>query len=686
MTKFLYDIFKREGLLSQKLTAYQPRKAQYEMAKTVWECLTEEIHGLIEAGTGTGKSFGYCLPAAYWAMKEEKRVIISTNTITLQNQLLQKELPLVKSIIGDIDPEWGENFRYELAKGRGNYICRRRLEQYTTTSLMNEMNYSALAKQLQSSLRNMLHGDREEIPFPLPSDFFAEIRGDADDCMGKESPFHDQCFIQNARKKLQKAQVIVVNHALLFTDLALRRHGASILPEYDCVILDEGHRIEDQVTKQFQYTVNLELISNLFSRFTKNRTHWAKAVDDPELKVQLESLYTRLYGQVVELFAPLGRNLATRDRKQYLLTRPIVEHYPFEEIFREAVELLEEKKEFLELEHGEDESTIGLGRYITNIMEFDQMFRHVLLRLKSEQWATWVEYTPPTKSTLLIDDPYWAQSLTLHSAPIEIADILREELFTKKTVILTSATLTTQGNFEFVAERLGIDEYKSLQSPSPFHYESQSLLIVPSGVPMPTDRDFDDFVMAAIKEILLQTKGRTFLLFTSYQQMNKVYRELDGWLFHYGMKGLLHEAGISREQLLADFKTDSNTVLFGCESFWEGVDVPGQDLICVVMSKLPFPVPTEPIIQARTERIEALGKSSFSEYTLPFSILRLKQGFGRLIRTKEDKGVVIILDSRINAKSYGRKILDSLPRSPISHQLSDISQALHRFGITEGTP
>lgn len=279
------------------------------------------------------------------------------------------------------------------------------------------------------------------------------------------------------------------------------------------------------------------------------------------------------------------------------------------------------------------------------------------------------------------DDLYWAHCLTLHSAPIEIADILREELFQKKTVLLTSATLTTQGNFGFVAQRLGIDEYETFDAPSPFNYEEQSLLIVPENVPEPTNRAFDSFVMAAMKEILQQTKGRTFLLFTSYQQMNKVYQDLSPWMVKEGLKGLLHESGVSREQLLNDFKNDPHAVLFGCESFWEGVDVPGHDLICVVMSKLPFPVPTDPITKARTDRLEALGKSSFEEYTLPFSILRLKQGYGRLIRTKSDKGVVVILDSRINTKRYGKKVLESLPNSPLSTRLEDISSALQQFGI-----
>lgn len=682
MTKILLDIFKRDGLLSSKLPSYQPRKAQYQMAKTVWNCLSIESHGLIEAGTGTGKSFGYALPAAYWAMKEEKRVVISTNTITLQNQLLQKELPLVKSILSDIDKEWGEQFRYELAKGRGNYICKRKLDQYITQSLVNETPFQSMANDLRNRLGSMKTGDRDDLPFPVPSAFFDEIKGDAEDCMGKDSPFHDHCFIQQARRKLQKAQIIVVNHALFFTDLVLRSEGASILPDYDCVIMDEAHRIEDQVTKQFQYTVNMNLIFNLFTRFTKNRTHWARAVDDPQLKGNMETVYSRIQEKLIEILAPLGKNLATRDRTQYPLQRPIVDHYPFEEHFKEAVQLIEEKKNALELDHGENETTIGLGRYIQHLHGMDMMLRHVLLRLKSAEWATWVEYTPPRKEPLIKEDSYWAQCMTLHSAPIEIADLLRQELFQKKTVILTSATLTTQGNFDFVAQRLGIDEYNTFEAESPFNYPEQSLLIVPKQVPAPNERDFDAYVMATMKEILQQTGGRTFLLFTSYTQMNKVFEDLQPWLERAGMKGLLHETGVSREQLLNEFKNDSNTVLFGCESFWEGVDVPGQDLICVVISKLPFPVPTDPITKARTDRLEALGKSSFEEYTLPFSILRLKQGFGRLIRTKQDKGVVVILDSRIHTKKYGKKVLDSLPASPLSSNIQEISEVIQKFGLT----
>jgi len=681
MTTFLYDIFKRNGLLSTMLHPYQPRKAQYHMAKTVWSCLESESHGMIEAGTGTGKSFGYCLPAAYWAMKEEKRVIISTNTITLQNQLLQKELPLVKQILGKIDQEWGENFRFELAKGRGNYICKRKLDLAIRTSLTEETSYSATAQKLQSQLGSLKIGDRNEVPFFIPNELFEEIRGDADDCMGKESPFHEHCFIQNARRKLQKAQVIVANHALFFTDLALRSQGASILPDYDFVIMDEGHRIEDQVTKQFQFTVNLDLIYNLFSRFTRNRTHWARGVEDSDLKAHVEAQYNRLYADLVELFAPLGRNLATRERTQYLLNRPIVEHYPFEGIFKEVIQSIQDKKDFLELEQGETETTIGLGRYINNLAQFDAMFRHVLLRLQSDEWATWVEYTPPAKKSLLQDEAYWAHCLTLHSAPIEIHELLRDKLFTKKPVVLTSATLTAQGNFDFVAKRLGIDEYTTFQAPSPFQYEEQSLLVVPNHVPLPSDRNFDSFVMAAMKEILLQTKGRTFLLFTSYAQMNKVYLELEDWLTERGMRGLLHETGASREKLLTDFKQDPHTVLFGCESFWEGVDVPGDDLICVVIAKMPFPVPTEPITQARIDRLEKMGKNSFEDYSLPFSILRLKQGFGRLIRTKQDKGVVVILDARLHSRRYGQKVFNSLPPSPISQNLQDIAKALEKFQV-----
>ena len=541
-------------------------------------------------------------------MKEEKRVVISTNTITLQNQLLQNELPLVKSVLADLDPEWGEQFRFELAKGRGNYICKRKLDQYITHSLLEESPHANIANRLRGQLGSIKVGDRDHLPFPVPHSFFDEIKGDAEDCMGKESPFHDQCFIQQARRKLQKAQIIVVNHALFFTDLVLRTEGASLLPDYDFVILDEAHRIEDQVTKQFQYTVNIDLIFNLFTRFTRGRTHWARSVDDSSLKATMETLYTRLYEKWIEIIAPLGKNLATRERNQYPLQRPIVEHYPFEDIFKEAVQLITEKKNQVELDQGEDETTTALGKYISQLQGMDLMLRHVLLRLKSSQWATWVDYTPPKKEPAMKEDSYWAQCLTLHSAPIEVAELLREELFSKKPVILTSATLTTQGNFSFVAQRLGIDQYETFEAASPFNFAEQSMLVIPDNVPTPTDRNFDAYITATMKEILTHTRGRTFLLFTSYNQMNKVYEDLIPWLTKEGIQGLLHETGISREKLLQDFRQHANTVLFGCETFWEGVDIPGQDLICVVISKLPFPVPTDPITKARTDRLESDGE------------------------------------------------------------------------------
>jgi ATP-dependent DNA helicase DinG len=681
MEQLIYEIFKRNGFLSKQVKSYQPRKAQYEMAKVVFQSLKEEKHGLLEAGTGTGKSFGYCLPAAIWAMSEEKRVIVSTNTITLQNQLLQKELPLVKAVLADLNPEWGEQFRYELAKGRGNYICKRRLEEYLQTTLEKETPYAEQAQRIKALVPSMKNGDRREIPFYVPNELFEEIRGDADDCIGKESPFHDTCFIQLARKKLQHAQLIIVNHALFFTDLALRAQGTGVLPEYDAVILDEAHRIEDQVTNQFQCTISLELLSRLFFRFSRNRSHWARAVEDPDLKSSFEALYTKLYQQVVDLFAPLGRILAQREQHVYPLLRPIVEHYPFADLFKEAAEMILSKKKFLELEQGETETLLSMERYIQQIKDMDQQFRHVLLRLQANEWATWVEFTPPKKQQLLEDDVYWAHCLTLHSAPIEVAELLRDLLFTQKTALLTSATLTTQGNFDFVASRLGIDEYQGFQAASPFQYEDQALLVVPQHVPVPTSAQFDHYLMGAMKEILLQTKGRTFLLFTSYAQMNRIFADLSPWLEKNHMKGLLHEAGVSREQLLQDFKEEKHAVLFGCESFWEGVDVPGDDLICVVIAKLPFPVPTDPITKARIEKIERTGKSSFEEYSLPFSILKLKQGFGRLIRTKDDKGAVVILDTRIHTKKYGKKVIESLPAAPFSNDLQDIGEAMKRFQL-----
>ncbi|WP_027417916.1 ATP-dependent DNA helicase [Aneurinibacillus terranovensis] len=672
--KIIHSIFKRGGILSGYVPNYQPRRAQFEMANLVYDCLKAGSHALIEAGTGTGKSFGYALPAAYWALKNDKRVIISTNTITLQQQLLEKELPMVKNVVADLSDEWAEDFRFELAKGRGNYLCRRRLDELVTDTLHAEKKDAPLLRELSSKVSSFRKGDRDEIPFPVPPALFSLIQGDADDCMGKNSPFYKECFIQNARKKLANAQIIVVNHALFFTDLLLRKQGASILPPYDAVIMDEAHRVEDQVTKQYMYHVSLEEVNKLFLRFTKKRSHWARQIDDPELFLQVEGLRSRMAVRLTEVFAPLARALAERPNNEYLLKKSIVAEYPFFALFRDWKNLFLDKRKQIELEHGENETVTGMNRYITQIEQMDAMLQHVLLYESPDEWATWVAYDEKEQQGALSvrDDFFWASCLHLYSAPIDVSSLLRMDLFADKTVIMTSATLTTQGDFSFVANRLGMDDYRSMETPSPFVYEEQAVLVIPENVPAPSEKEFEPFLCATMKEIVAATRGRTFLLFTSYSQMNRVYKDMEPWLNNLGLKGILHQPGVSRDQMLQEFRASENGVLFGCESFWEGVDVPGDDLVCVVMAKLPFPVPTDPLTQARTERLKKANRNSFHEYMLPFSILRLKQGFGRLIRTKNDRGMVIILDTRINTKFYGEQILQSLPPARFTKEMEEI--------------
>lgn len=672
-SKTLYKIFKKDGLLSRYVENYQPRKAQFEMANQVYQCLRKEEHGLIEAGTGTGKSFGYTLPAAIWALKEEKRVIISTNTIPLQQQLMKKELPLVKEVLKDLSPEWGEEFRFELAKGRGNYICQRRLDDLIKESLKEEKDYTPLLQKIKKHLSSLTNGDKEEIPFSIPVALFQQINGDAEDCAGKSSPFYRDCFIQKARKKLQNAHIIVVNHALFFTDLIVRQQGGSILPNYDAVIMDEAHRVEDQVTQQFTYHVSIEEIDRLFFRYLNKRTPWARETQDPLLRAQTQGIRTRLITELEELFAPYGKILAQRPAREYPVKKPLLEEFPFRDVFSQWKDLFLEKKKEIELNEEDSETISGIERYLTQIDDAEHGLRHVLMKEEPEQWATWVSYQEPKGESLLKDDHWWAKTVHLYSAPIEIHSLLKEALFSKKTVIMTSATLKTQGDFSFVARRIGMDQYASLEVKSPFHYEKQALLLVPDNVPDPRDAQYENFLLAAMKMILHATKGRTFLLFTSYQQMNRIFEKLQPWLDKEGLTGLLHRSDLSRQSILQDFRDQPNRVLFGCESFWEGVDIPGDDLICVVIAKLPFPVPSEPLIQARMEKLELEGKNSFDEYMLPVTILRLKQGFGRLIRTKKDRGMVIILDSRLHHKKYGEQILNSLPPAQFTKNMDDVT-------------
>jgi len=669
--KLLNKVFEADGLLAKYFPTYEPRDPQIKMAECVCRCLLEGKHGLIEAGTGTGKSLGYAIAAALWSAVHGKKVVLSTFTITLQNQLVNKDLPIVKKVLADLNLE----INFELGKGRSHYICKRRLDDAITHALVEMPPDFEIMAQLQRDINTLEVGDRNEITYDIP--FWREIQGDSSDCLGEESPHHDNCFIQQARNRLKAADVIVSNHALFFTDFYLKQKGMfGLFPDYDAVIFDEGHRIEDVFSKYFQKTASVRELENLFDRVLQKRSQWAKAVlqEDAENGPDIEHRIIQLRNKAIRIahsvFAQLTQRMVELESTTELLNEPLLTRNPFVEVLEEFAANVESIQGIKQWEKSVDR---GLENMRETILRMRDDFEHLIFNQDAKRWANWIDVHKPRLDPEMLPELVEAYQTVLSGAPIEADTVLRKTLFQDKTVILTSATLTTAGNFEYMSGRLGMDDYLGFQVDSPFDYQKQAMLIVPTGGPQPKKaEEFLLYSIEKVKEILSITGGRTFLLFTSYVQMTKFHELLQPWLEEQQIVPLLHTRDVNREILLTQFKSAGRAVLFGAESFWEGVDVPGDDLVCVVIVKLPFSVPSEPLVSARCAKIVLDGGNDFEMFMLPNCILRLKQGYGRLIRTVNDRGAVVILDSRVITARFGKVIMNSLPPATFSRKISDL--------------
>ncbi len=618
-------VFAEDGVLSKYFPSYSPRKPQIEMAENVCRCLLEGTNGLIEAGTGTGKSLGYAIAAALWSAINQKKVVLSTYTVTLQNQLMEKDLPLVRKVLQDL----GYEINFQAGKGRSHYICKRRFFEALAAPQMIEHPQYSILNRLAGELGELERGDRTEIDFDIPGELWREIQGDSNDCLAAESPHYDTCFIQQARARLQAADIVVTNHALFFADLQLKNKGAyGLLPEYDAVIFDEGHRIEDVFSKYFQKVASVREIENLFDRCLQKRSQWAQDAVKEEFEGELVQLKMKALKTAHSVFSQLTQRMKSLGSHSELLKAPLLETNPFVKVltqYRDAV-----VNQLGSREWGKGTSR-GLENMIATIERTIENFEDLIFNRDSKRWANWIDTVPSRQKPGLVEvsDAY---ETVISGAPIEPNTVLTELLFSKKPCILTSATLTTAGNFNFMANRLGMKKFIGFQVSSPFDYKNQSVLIVPKGGPAPKDEAaYNDYCVEKIKETLTITGGRTFLLFTSFTHMKNLKEMLDPWLAEQGITPLLHAPSVDREQLLSEFKSLEKAVLFGAESFWEGVDVPGDDLICVVIVRLPFAVPTEALVSARCQKIDDDGGSSFESFMLPNCILRMKQGVGRLL-------------------------------------------------------
>ncbi len=628
-----------QGPLAAALSDYESRDVQMAMARKIGDSLQGGKHLLVEAGTGVGKSFAYLVPAILHAVTQRKKVVISTYTISLQEQLIRKDIPFLQEAL-DIP------FRALLVKGRGNYLSLRRLKRAVEHSFdlfEKEEMVEELGKILQWSTLTR-EGSVQDFHEAFHDDVWDKVVSDADNCFGKKCPTYSRCFFFSARKKMEEADLLVVNHHLFFSDLSLRRAGAAFLPEYDTVIFDEAHTMEQVATEHLGFEIsNSQIRFLLESLINEQETKgFLVSVENQGARRAVRSARKEAQRFFKEAESFLKDDSETKRVREPLLSGGIV--LALQEIadsLENSLRHARSKEEELDLQSYKKRS----GAVAYALERF--------LKQDLENYVFWIERS---KSR--------SKKISLHGVPIHCGPILREELFEKtRCVVMTSATLATEGTFHHFKERVGAEKAEELLLGSPFDYERQVSLKIPLGMPEPNDYEpFRDYIAWKVKENLAQKEGGAFVLFTSYRLMKDVYRLLKSFLDDKEISSFLQGEAMSRHEMLEAFKADGNSVLFGTDSFWQGVDVPGSALSLVIITKLPFAVPDHPIVESRIEDLESKGIDPFLNYTLPEAILKLKQGFGRLIRTQRDQGTVVILDDRILRKPYGERFLKSLPK------------------------
>lgn len=676
--------FEKEGVLAKSIKNFEYREEQKSMALSVQQGINENKKIVVEAGTGTGKTLAYLIPAIKWAIQNQKKIIIATNTINLQEQLLYKDIPIVRSIID-------EKFSYALVKGRNNYLCKR---LFNEVSIKGNVDLDLFGSESKEQLEHILKwgnktetGDKSELPFEVNNDIWELVQSTTELCIGKKCPHRKQCFYMRTRREKIDANVLIANHHLFFADLNVRANTDFdseylILPKYDMVIFDEAHNIESVARSYFSMEVSKfsfnRLVNRIFSKSNKRKQKPAlnrleESVDRANLEnpgiydltlenikdsIQVLQIVAEEYFEELRKVFDNGNENGVKKvltsyemKKSNFLESSREKKEKFQNLLKDFMNLLEAFLNLLDGEKDKNPDIINFKNHINIYKAFIDSFLFIN-NLSEEEYIYWIDIN--AKRT----------NVVLTATPLNIAKKLNTSLFENiNRLVFASATLTADRNFNYFKKSIGLLEEECIEEiiDSPFNYDEQMKVYIPTNI---QDSDklnlFYEDAANFILSILLKTQGKAFILFTSYTMLNQVYYSIKNELLENNFEIFLHGEK-PRSQLITEFKKATNPILFGTTSFWEGVDVQGDNLSNVIIVKLPFLVPTDPIVSAISKKIEEEGGNSFFDYQLPEALIKFKQGIGRLIRNKTDKGNIFILDNRMIKKNYGVSFINAIP-------------------------
>jgi len=636
--KFIEQVFGCSGILSGTLPDYEFRQQQLELSAEVDAALNSNEHLIAEAGTGVGKSFAYLVPAIRFSLQKKQTVVVSTNTINLQEQLLEKDMPFLFS--SGIFPE---KPGVVLLKGRGNYVCRRRVNASLT--FQEELFDDDLARSLERirkwSIRTA-DGTRSGLGFSVEPEVWEQVCSESHRCMGKKCEYFHNCFFQQKRREMSHAGIILVNHALLFSDISLRDNESSVLPDYNYLIMDEAHHLEDAATNHLGRSVNnYQLRKFLNTLVSQNNRRgflvYRRVKNAGEMVDRCRRHADVFFGEIIQ---------KCKDAQTFKIEPGAFGESP-EHALDDLSQCLREMKEKFD----DDESRVELNGFLNQAESFKNDLA-AIIREQFPGYLSWAELHGIRQD-----------SVTLKTVPVNVGPILQDKIFNdKSSVIMIGGTLAVNRSFRYFRSRTGVPDCREVLLGSPFDFRKQMKLEIPADLPHPRESE-DEFSRAVAREVVRYldiSGGRAFVLFTSHRMLEDVYNIVVPHLKKKKITALKQDEATDRYQLLEEFKQDIDSVLFGTNSFWEGVDVMGPALSCVIITRLPFSVPDNPLTAARCREIKKQGKDPFREYSLPEAVLRLRQGIGRLIRHRNDRGMVVILDSRIVTQWYGRYFVSSI--------------------------